>query len=108
MAASSRLVSFSFAATIIGRAFLIASPRSSGSVGNGARTRLESSRDRTKLTSDGSLPWFTLGVRRAIDADWSVALEVLHVPLEVRRPPDFASERDSLTSWRAQLRREFR
>ncbi len=81
-----------------------------------ARTRLavqvdaplESVRDRTKLTSEGSLPWFTLGVRRAIDADWSVALEILHVPLEVRRPPDFASERDSLTSWRAQLRREFR
>ncbi|NJD87912.1 MAG: hypothetical protein FIB05_07850 [Betaproteobacteria bacterium] len=81
-----------------------------------ARTRLavqvdaplESVRDRTKLTSDGSLPWFTLGVRRAIDADWSVAFEILHVPLEVRRPPDFTSERDSLTSWRAQLRREFR
>ena len=81
-----------------------------------ARTRLavqvdaplESVRDRTRLTSDGSLPWFTLGVRRAIDADWSVALEILHVPLEVGRPPDFTTERDSLTSWRAQLRREFR
>lgn len=70
--------------------------------------RLESSRDRTKLISEGPLPWFTLGVRHGIDADWSVALEALHVPLAVRRPPDFASDRDSLTSWRAQLRRELR
>jgi hypothetical protein len=81
-----------------------------------ARTRLEvqvdaqlaSGRDRTKLTSDGSMPWLILGVRRSIDANWSVALELLHVPLEVRRPPDFSADRDSLTSWRAQLRREFR
>lgn len=81
-----------------------------------ARTRLEvqvdallvSGLERTKLTTDGTLSWIILGVRRRLDADWSVALEVLHVPLEVRRPPEFSPDRDSLTSWRGQLRREFR
>lgn len=70
--------------------------------------RLESAHDRTKLTSDGPMPWLAAGVRYRLDRDWSVALEVLHVPLEVRRPPGFSPVRDSLTSWRSQLRREFR
>lgn len=64
-------------------------------------------RDRTKLTSEGNIAWLTAGVRYAFDPKWSVAAEVLHVPLEVKRPPDYAAERDSLTTWRLQLVREF-
>lgn len=60
--------------------------------------------DRTRLSSDASLPWFTIGVRRDFDPAWSLAAEWLHVPLDVRRPPDFPRERDSLDSLRVQLR----
>jgi len=60
--------------------------------------------DRTRLESDGSLPWFSLGVRNQFDPRWSLAAEWLHVPLAVRRPPDFSRDSDPLGSLRVQLR----
>jgi hypothetical protein len=60
--------------------------------------------DRSRLTSNGNLPWVTVGVRHELDPRWQVAAEVLYVPLNVRRPPDFSLDRDSLTSVRVQLR----
>jgi hypothetical protein len=60
--------------------------------------------DRTRLDSSGSLPWFTVGVRHAFDSRWSLAAEWLHVPLDVRRPPDFSKGSDPLDSLRVQLR----
>jgi hypothetical protein len=61
--------------------------------------------ERTRVTSDADLAWFTLGTRYALAPQSSLAAEVLYVPLDVRRPPDFAVARDSLTSIRLQLRR---
>lgn len=77
-----------------------------------ARTRLSvqvdaqllAGRDRSHLTSTGNLPWFTLGVRRELAPWWSLAVELLYVPLQVRRPPDFALDADPLGSVRVQLR----
>jgi hypothetical protein len=62
------------------------------------------SHDRSRLTSNGNLPWFTIGVRRDLDPQWSLAAELLYVPLEVRRPPSFSLDRDPLASVRVQLR----
>lgn len=62
------------------------------------------SRDRSRLTSDGNLPWFTIGVRHELGPRLSLAAELLYVPLDVRRPPDFSRANDPLTSVRAQLR----
>lgn len=61
-------------------------------------------RDRTRLLARDVLPYFALGARRDFNAHWSVAAEVMHVPLEVRRAPGFARESDPLTSLRLQLR----
>lgn len=63
--------------------------------------------ERTKLTSAGTLPWLVAGGRYALDRRWSLAGEVLYVPLEVVRPPSAARERDSLASLRAQVRYAF-
>jgi hypothetical protein len=60
--------------------------------------------DRSHLTSNGNLPWFTVGVRRDLDPHWSAAVEFLYVPLNVRRPPDLALDSDPLRSVRMQLR----
>jgi hypothetical protein len=60
--------------------------------------------DRSHLTSDGNLPWFTIGVRHEFDPHWSAAVEFLYVPLHVRRPPDLSLESDPLRSVRMQLR----
>jgi hypothetical protein len=77
-----------------------------------ARTRLAvqvdalvfDSNDRSRLTSNGNLPWVTIGVRHDFDPQWGVAAELLYVPLDVRRPPDFSVEQDPVTSARVQLR----
>jgi hypothetical protein len=61
-------------------------------------------RDRSHLASDGMLRWFAIGTRYALDPHWSVAAEFLRVPLNVRRPPAFATEADPLNSVRVQLR----
>lgn len=60
--------------------------------------------DRSRLTSNSNLPWLTVGGRYHFDPRFSIAAELLHVPLVVRRPPDFAIDRDPLTSVRVQLR----
>ena len=77
-----------------------------------ARTRLSvqvdalvfTSNDRSRLSSNGNLPWFTIGVRHDFNPQWSLAAELLYVPLDVRRPPDFSPDKDPLTSMRVQLR----
>ncbi len=61
-------------------------------------------RDRTRLLARDVLPYFALGLRRDLDRRWSVAAEVMHVPLDVRRSPGLASESEPLTSVRVQLR----
>ncbi len=53
---------------------------------------------------DGTFRYFTLGVRYEFNPQWSAAVELLYVPLNVRRPPEFALDQDSLTSVRVQLR----
>lgn len=60
--------------------------------------------DRSRLTSNASLPWVTIGARYAFNEQWSLGLELLHVPLDVRRPPDFSHLSDPLSSVRVQLR----
>jgi hypothetical protein len=61
-------------------------------------------RDRSRLVADGVLRYAALGLRRDLGAHWSVATEVLHVPLDVRRAPDASVRREPFTSWRLQLR----
>ena len=61
-------------------------------------------RDRTHLFARSSLPYFALGGRHDLTKHWSLAAEVLYVPLPVRRSPNFARENDPLTSLRLQLR----
>jgi hypothetical protein len=60
--------------------------------------------DRSRLTSNASLPWFTIGARYAFNEQWSLGVELLRVPLDVRRPPDFGLQSDPLSSVRVQLR----
>ena len=62
------------------------------------------SNDRSRLTSNDNLPWFTIGVRHDFNSQWGLAAELLYVPLDVRRPPSFALDKDPLTSVRVQLR----
>lgn len=64
-------------------------------------------RDRSRLDARGVLPFATVGVSRDIAPHWSAGIELLYVPLHVRRPPDFARESDPLTSVRLQLRYRF-
>jgi hypothetical protein len=61
-------------------------------------------RDRSHLFARGTLHYFTLGAAHDIDAKWSVAAEVLYVPLHVRRGPGATRESDPLTSLRLQVR----
>lgn len=61
-------------------------------------------RDRSRLVSNANLTWLTAGVRHDFDRHWSVGMELLYVPLDVRRPPDFNRGQDSLYSVRGQLR----
>lgn len=60
--------------------------------------------DRSRVSSKSTLPWFTIGARHEINPQWSVAAEVLYVPLDVRRPPDFNNDKDPLASVRVQIR----
>jgi hypothetical protein len=77
-----------------------------------ARTRLRvqvdaqvyNARDRSRLASDGNLAWLTAGLRRDLDRHWSIGVEALYVPLDVRRPPAYFLDHDPLVSVRAQLR----
>jgi len=64
-------------------------------------------RDRSRLVARGILPFVALGTSRDIGPHWNLGVELLHVPLRVRRAPDFARESDPLTSARLQLRYRF-
>jgi hypothetical protein len=64
-------------------------------------------RDRSRLTSHGVLPFATIGASRDLDANWSLGMEVLYVPLYVQREPGAVRESDPLTSLRLQLRCRF-
>lgn len=61
-------------------------------------------RDRSRLVTKGMLPYIALGVGRRWEHGWRVALEVLHVPLDVRREAGVSREDDPLTSIRLQVR----
>jgi hypothetical protein len=61
-------------------------------------------RDRSRLLARDVLPFGVVGVARRIGTQWSLGVEVLHVPLSVRRGPDAATQSDPLTSFRLQLR----
>lgn len=69
--------------------------------------QLLATNERTRLTTNDTLPWFALGVRHDLDPRWSIAAEFLYVPLEVRRTPESGRDRDALGSLRVQLRRTF-
>ena len=60
--------------------------------------------DRSRLVANDVLPLFAVGVKRDIDPRWSVGMEVLHVPLTVRRDAEGSTEQDPLTSLRLQVR----
>lgn len=64
-------------------------------------------RDRSRLDHRGTLPYVAIGASRNLDERWKLAVEVLHVPLRVRRGADAARESDPLTSLRLQLRHRF-
>lgn len=63
--------------------------------------------DRSRITSNGSLRWLTFGARYGLAPRSSVAVEMLYVPLEVRRPPDAPRVSDPLWSVRGQFRYAF-
>jgi len=63
--------------------------------------------DRSRITSNGNLRWLTFGARYGIDPRASVAVEMLYVPLDVRRPPEAAGVSDPLWSVRGQFRYAF-
>lgn len=60
-------------------------------------------RDRSRLTTRDTLHFLTLGASRELDTRWRLGVEILHVPLTVRRDPAASRERDPLTSVRLQL-----
>lgn len=64
-------------------------------------------RDRSRLSARGVLPFATVGASLNLDERWNMSMEVLHVPLHVRRKPDAARESDPMTSLRLQLRYQF-
>jgi hypothetical protein len=61
-------------------------------------------RDVSHLFARGYQRYFTLGTSYDLGAKWSVAAEVLYVPLNVRRNASAARESDPLTSARLQVR----
>jgi hypothetical protein len=63
--------------------------------------------DRTRISSNGNLRWLTFGARYGFDPRASVAVEMLYVPLDVRRPPEAPSVGDPLWSVRGQFRYAF-
>jgi hypothetical protein len=59
--------------------------------------------DRSHLVSRGFGPTLAIGVTRDFGAHWTGAMEVLHVPLTVRREPGGERERDPLVSLRLRV-----
>jgi hypothetical protein len=60
-------------------------------------------RDRSRLVARGILPFGTVGASRDLDAHWNLGMEVLYVPLRVKRDPSAPSVNNPLTSLRLQL-----
>lgn len=60
-------------------------------------------RDRSRLVARGVLPFAAIGTTRDITPQWALGIEVLHVPISVRREAG-APDNDPLTSLRLQLR----
>jgi hypothetical protein len=66
---------------------------------------LQDYRDRSHLIANGDMPYFAAGARRELARGWSLAGEVLYVPLDVERPPGgAASGNDPYWSLRLMLR----
>jgi hypothetical protein len=61
-------------------------------------------RDRSRLVARDVLSFVAIGTGRDIGAHWRVGVELLHVPLAVRRGPGATRENDPLTSVRVQVR----
>jgi hypothetical protein len=59
--------------------------------------------DRSHLVSRGFGPTIAFGLARDVGVHWTGALEVLHVPLKVKRDPDGGSQSDPLVSVRVRL-----
>jgi hypothetical protein len=64
--------------------------------------------DRSRLVSRDVLPYLALGGGYSWAQHWGVGMEVLYVPLEVRREAGAPLEDDPLTSLRLQLRYDLR
>jgi hypothetical protein len=65
-------------------------------------------RDRSRLVARDVLRFVSVGASRDIGVHWALTMEVLHVPLDVRREAGASRENDPLTSLRLQLRYAFR
>lgn len=61
-------------------------------------------RDRSRLVARDVLFFAGIGASRGLNAHWNLGVDVMHVPLRVRRAPGLARENDPLTSLRLQLR----
>lgn len=61
-------------------------------------------RDRSRLVARDLLPFIAIGTGRDLGTRWTARMEVLQVPLTVRRDPGGSLQHDSLTSLRLQLR----
>lgn len=59
--------------------------------------------DNSRLVARGVLPYLSVGVGREIVPGWTLAGELLHVPIDVQRTPGDV-ENDAMTSLRLQLR----
>jgi hypothetical protein len=57
--------------------------------------------DQRRLTASGPIWSLGVGARYAVTERLSAALSLVHVPLDLRRPPDYGSESDSLTHIRS-------
>jgi hypothetical protein len=66
-----------------------------------------STHDRSRITSNGNLRWLTFGARYGFDPRSSFTVEMLYVPLDVRRPPEAPGISDPLWSVRGQFRHAF-
>ena len=64
--------------------------------------------DRSRLVSRDVLPYLALGGGYSWAQRWGVGMELLYVPLEVRRETGGPLEDDPLTSLRLQLRYDLR
>jgi hypothetical protein len=60
-------------------------------------------RDNSHLVGRGVLPYVAWGLSRALATRWEGSVEVLHVPLDVRRGADAGIENDAFTSLRVRL-----